>query len=145
MPRLRRNGGRLVKSWPSKTIFPAEGVSRPAIRRSVVVLPQPLGPSSVKSSPASTRSQPSWTAATRDSPAPNCLQSPSTTRLPVMRRAAGRRGGGARSLGRHQLVELLQVGPLLLGGPLHVVVEEFEFPRGLETRRRGHVLAHRSP
>src|ERR1041384_694999 len=36
------------------TISPTRGRSRPAIERSVVVLPQPLGPSSVKSLPCGT-------------------------------------------------------------------------------------------
>src|SRR5438552_9073798 len=35
-------------------ISPTRGRSRPAIERSVVVLPQPLGPSSVKSLPSGT-------------------------------------------------------------------------------------------
>src|SRR3954468_13680076 len=38
----------------STPISPARGRSRPAIERRVVVLPQPLGPSSVKNSPSGT-------------------------------------------------------------------------------------------
>src|SRR5687767_13393333 len=41
-------------TWPPTVISPARGRSRPAIERSVVVLPQPLGPSSVKSLPCGT-------------------------------------------------------------------------------------------
>ena len=42
-------------SLPSSRILPPSGRSKPAIRRSVVVLPHPEGPSSEKNSPA-------WTA-----------------------------------------------------------------------------------
>ena len=42
--------------------MPASGRSNPAIRRSVVVLPQPLGPSSARTSPASTSRSTSSTA-----------------------------------------------------------------------------------
>src|SRR5262245_26882652 len=41
-------------SAPPTLISPARGLSNPAIERRVVVLPQPLGPSSVKSLPAGT-------------------------------------------------------------------------------------------
>src|SRR5678816_4806335 len=41
-------------SVPPTLISPERGFSRPAIERSVVVLPQPLGPRSVKSLPAGT-------------------------------------------------------------------------------------------
>ena len=37
---------------PARTMRPSSGVSKPAIIRSVVVLPQPLGPSSEKNSPS---------------------------------------------------------------------------------------------
>src|SRR2546421_8559688 len=47
---------------PPIEISPARGRSRPAIERSVVVLPQPLGPSSVKSRPWGT-SKPTCCAA----------------------------------------------------------------------------------
>ena len=42
-------------SSPSNSTAPASGISRPAISRSSVVLPQPEGPSSATSSPVSTR------------------------------------------------------------------------------------------
>src|SRR3954463_15246191 len=51
-------------SVPPTLISPARGFSRPAIERSVVVLPQPLGPSSVKSFPAGTSKLTSWAART---------------------------------------------------------------------------------
>src|SRR6266511_4210073 len=52
-------------TWPPTEISPASGVSRPATQRSVVVLPQPDGPSSVNSSPSFTVKVMSSTASTR--------------------------------------------------------------------------------
>ncbi len=49
---------------PSSTMRPPVGNSKPAIMRSVVVLPQPLGPSSVTNSPFSTDSETLSTATT---------------------------------------------------------------------------------
>ena len=43
----RRFGGRLVISCPSKITLPLSGVVKPPRMRSVVVLPQPEGPSRV--------------------------------------------------------------------------------------------------
>ena len=48
----RRVGVTGVTSCPCKTIRPSSGTSKPAIIRKVVVLPQPLGPSSEKNSPS---------------------------------------------------------------------------------------------
>src|ERR1700712_717629 len=45
-------------------MLPPTGFSRPAIERSVVVLPQPLGPSSVNSLPSGTSNVTSWAAFT---------------------------------------------------------------------------------
>ena len=60
----RSNGGRPETSAPPSSILPSSGRSKPAIMRSVVVLPEPDGPSIVKNSPrAMSRSTPS-TAAT---------------------------------------------------------------------------------
>ncbi len=44
-------GGSPATSAPSIRISPSLGCSKPATIRSVVVLPQPLGPSRVKNSP----------------------------------------------------------------------------------------------
>src|SRR5882672_11037310 len=56
----RRCGGTPVMSWPSISTRPASGVSKPAIMRSKVVLPQPEPPSSANSSPRGiSRSTPS--------------------------------------------------------------------------------------
>ena len=53
MPMSRLLGGVRVMSLPSTTIRPESGWSKPATRRSAVVLPQPLGPSSETNSPVS--------------------------------------------------------------------------------------------
>ena len=47
----RRAGGTYVTSEPCRRIRPSVGSSKPAIMRSVVVFPQPLGPSIEKNSP----------------------------------------------------------------------------------------------
>src|SRR5215471_1459568 len=54
MPRLRRYGGTRVSGRPSSMISPAVADSKPAIIMRVVVLPEPLGPSSVRNSPGGT-------------------------------------------------------------------------------------------
>jgi hypothetical protein len=51
---LRSAGPRFVTSRPSMKICPPDGVSSPAIMRSVVVLPQPEGPKMVVSVPLGT-------------------------------------------------------------------------------------------
>ena len=50
-------------SRSSSQIRPAVGVAKPAISRSVVLLPAPDGPSNTNSSPSGTASDKSWTAA----------------------------------------------------------------------------------
>src|SRR5579859_541009 len=54
MPMGRLLAARPVMSSPSSRTVPALGVSKPAIMRRIVVLPQPLGPSKVRNSPRST-------------------------------------------------------------------------------------------
>ena len=54
MPMLRCIGlARATRSWPSSSIAPLVGYSKPAIIISVVVLPEPLGPRKVTNSPRS--------------------------------------------------------------------------------------------
>ena len=50
----RRCGGTAFMASPSMVMAPLSGVSKPAIMRSRVVLPQPDGPSSAKNSPRAT-------------------------------------------------------------------------------------------
>ena len=59
MPMARCSTGTLMRALASNrrrsstAITPSSGVSSPAMQRSVVVLPQPEGPSSVKNVPVS--------------------------------------------------------------------------------------------
>ena len=59
----RAYGGTAFIFTPSIRICPSSGVSKPAIRRSNVVLPQPEGPRRAKNSPRSTESDTRSTAA----------------------------------------------------------------------------------
>src|ERR1043165_3400194 len=77
MPRLR--GGRSFTTRLPMTISPEVGCSRPAIMRSIVVLPQPEGPRKTTNSPSRiSRSMPS-TAAT----SPNSLRSRRAITWPI--------------------------------------------------------------
>ncbi len=60
----RSDADRFVTSRPPMMIWPDVAISSPAIRRSVVVLPQPDGPSSVTSVPGSMVNDTSLTAVT---------------------------------------------------------------------------------
>src|SRR5215470_6800778 len=51
MPTLRLNGGSNVTRAPSIHTSPSVGTAKPAMHASVVVLPDPDGPSSVRNSP----------------------------------------------------------------------------------------------
>ena len=57
-------GGMSAMSCPSMRMRPASGVSKPAISRMSVVLPQPDGPSRAKNSPEPISSDTSFTAVT---------------------------------------------------------------------------------
>src|SRR5438105_8894326 len=89
----RRFAGTDVTSWPSRTIRPSSGVSKPAIIRSVVVLPQPLGPSSEKNSPSSIARLTSRTAAAFPKRLPTPSSAIATLRSACMRRVSHRRRG----------------------------------------------------
>src|SRR5271166_1429380 len=64
MPMLRLCGGNATTERPSMAMSPAVGASKPAINISVVVLPEPLGPSSVRNSPERMSSETPRTAPT---------------------------------------------------------------------------------
>ena len=68
----RSNGGRRPTSSPPSSTRPSSGTSKPAMSRSVVVLPEPDGPSSVKNSPCAT-SRSTWSTAVKS---PKRLTSP---------------------------------------------------------------------
>src|SRR5882762_5717758 len=75
---------------------PASGCSKPATMRSVVVLPQPEGPSSVSNSPGSTSRLTSSTAASAAWPSrTNRLDTRSSLRLLPRSLISSRAGGGA--------------------------------------------------
>ena len=66
-------GGSAVTSVSPNQMRPAVGVSRPAIIRRVVVLPQPEGPTKVKNSRSPISSERSRTACTSRAPRPKRL------------------------------------------------------------------------
>ena len=85
-------------SWPAISIVPPLGVVKPAIIRSVVVLPEPDGPSSVTNSPRRTsRSTPSTAVTLAER-----LAEVRAARAPAARPTAGRRpaAGDCRRHGR---------------------------------------------
>src|ERR1700676_1747814 len=87
MPILRRRGGTSTPCSGAETmaplmrIVPDVGCSSPATQRSVVVLPQPDGPSSTTISPAGTAK---LTPSIAGRPIANCLRRSVTSSVPVM-------------------------------------------------------------
>ena len=92
MPRPRRCGGTFTLAadvreksvLPLTVIVPESGCSRPATDRSVVVLPQPEGPSRVKNWPSSTSKLTSSTAITGPASSPFLLPSKDLTRFSIV-------------------------------------------------------------
>src|SRR6266508_4129077 len=88
MPTLRSRGGTSTPcagaetSAPPMRISPALGCSSPATQRSVVVLPQPEGPSRTTISPAGTAK---LTPSIAGRPIENCLRRSVTSSVAVMR------------------------------------------------------------
>jgi hypothetical protein len=74
MPKSRCDGGRAEMSRPAWWIAPAVWMSRPAMARRSVVLPQPEGPRKHTNSPSCTSSEMSWSATN----SPNFFTSPRT-------------------------------------------------------------------
>jgi hypothetical protein len=72
-------------SRPAMLISPPFGCSSPATQRSVVVLPQPDGPSSTTISPAGTAK---LTPSIAGRPIANCLRNSLTSSVAVMTRSA---------------------------------------------------------
>src|SRR3982751_6135018 len=75
---LRAAGGSVVTSRSPISTRPPSAASRPAIRRSVVDLPQPEGPSSTLSVPSANRNDTPSTARTLPSAVVQCLLTFST-------------------------------------------------------------------
>src|SRR6266511_66565 len=61
---FRCRGSTPTTFLPRITMVPADGCSKPAMRRRVVVFPEPLGPRSERNSPSKTSSEQSSTALT---------------------------------------------------------------------------------
>src|SRR5690348_15687341 len=120
-------------SAPSRRIFPSVGRSKPAISRSVVVLPQPDGPSSEKNSPASIETSIPSTAAT----SPKCFRSWTSSTAPVFtshlqRRDLVERAARSRWLrARRPTVDEIRKGDREQGYDNH------HRRHGVERRRRG--------
>src|SRR5262249_37815685 len=91
MPRSRERGGTRMPragedtTFPPIVISPPVGCSRPATQRSVVVLPQPEGPSSTTISPAGTEK---LTPSIAGRPIANCLRRSVTSSGAVMVRSS---------------------------------------------------------
>src|ERR1700739_4249578 len=87
MPRSRSRGGtRMPRAGddttrPAMLMSPEVGCSRPATQRSVVVLPQPDGPSNTTISPAGTEK---LTPSIAGRPIANCFRRPVTSSVAVM-------------------------------------------------------------
>src|SRR5690242_20138136 len=101
-------------SFPAILISPEVGCSSPATQRSVVVLPQPEGPSRTTISPAGT---PKLTPSTAGRPIENCLRRSVTSRVAVI--------GSIVFLIRRSL--RVAVGLVPIGHPrrleLHILIE----------------------
>src|SRR6266852_8741341 len=160
MPKLRRFGAtKMPRSAedtisPSTAISPDCGRSRPAIERSVVVLPQPLGPSSVKSLPAGTSNEMSRAARTTSRPPAYSVDSALTLSTIEPRVSMSRFGHAEPPAGKlrqqdeaeqrddqhHAERRQLAVLPVLPVFPDH---DRYHFrPRTVEQNRAGQ-LAHR--
>src|SRR3954462_15188043 len=120
MPSSRSRGGTRMPLAGDDTIRPAilispsVGCSSPATQRSVVVLPQPEGPSRTTISPAGT---PKLTPSIAGRPIANCLRRSVTSRVAVI--------GSIVSLIRRSL--RVTVGLVPIGDPrrleLHILIE----------------------
>src|SRR5688572_21653279 len=120
MPMSRSRGLTRMPRWGSETIRsaiemrPPVGCSSPATQRSVVVLPQPEGPSRTTISPAGT---PKLTPSIAGRPIANCLRKSLTSRVAVI--------GSIVSLIQRSL--RVAVGLVPIGHPgrleLHILIE----------------------
>src|SRR6195256_4024275 len=90
----RSAGASPVTSRPSMRIEPLSGISRPATRRNVVVLPAPVGPSSATNSPSPIFSDRSLIACAPLNALETALISTSAMRASLMQRGADRPAGG---------------------------------------------------
>src|SRR5436305_146628 len=89
----RSAGASRVTSRPSIRIEPLSGISKPATRRNVVVLPAPVGPSSATNSPSATFSDSSLIAGVSLNALETALISTSAMRASLMQCSANRPTG----------------------------------------------------
>src|SRR5829696_6616967 len=142
----RSNGGIFVTSRPPSSIRPSSGSSKPAMSRSIVVLPEPDGPRSEKNSPRRTSSSTPSTAAT----SPNRFTTPMARTSKSATPASVEAGTSARSCtdAKRLLEEVEPTAQLVVGRDEwdedadHVAVEaaaeqdETAGVRRLDRRRR---------
>src|SRR6266702_769406 len=110
----RSAGASLVTSRPPIRIDPRSGISNPAIRRNVVVLPAPVGPSSATNSPSATVSDRSLTACVFLNALETALISTSAMRASFMQSGADR---PARRLVEDRQRIWPEIEPDILSGP----------------------------
>src|SRR3954469_24236180 len=97
---LRAAGGSVVTSRSPMSTRPPSAASRPAIKRSVVDLPQPEGPSSTLSVPGSKANDSASTAQTLPSAVVQCLLNFAAT-MADTKRSPGQRGDDGQAAARH--------------------------------------------
>src|SRR5882724_1933770 len=151
MPMLRLLGGTLTWRSASKTvrslnaIAPVSADSRPAMQRSVVVLPQPLGPSKTRNSPSSISRLRSSIAVVGVLP-PKCFERPLMLTLDTPSPLS--HTGRVKGAGRGPLPPILLLEePVPIGLELrHLRRREREevLLARLDIERVGHVLEHRA-
>src|SRR4051794_21003541 len=132
----RSAGASPVTSRPPIRIEPRSGISSPAIRRNVVVLPAPLGPSSATNSPSPTVSDRSLTASVLLNALETALISTSAMRASFMQRGADR---PARRLVEDRQRIGPEVEPDILPGPERHAGRRPGLERPI-ARRHGHDL-----
>src|SRR3954470_16532576 len=125
MPTSRLFGGRRPTSRPLISTCPAVGSTKPAMIRSVVVLPQPEGPSSVRNSPSCT----ARSSAASASASPYRLSTPSSTTFGrgVAGEFASPADGAVPALDIGCLVHLAEIDAVHLGEVLRRQTQEGVF------------------
>src|SRR5437588_6006547 len=132
----RSAGAPPVTSRPSIRIEPRSGISSPAIRRKVVVLPAPVGPSKATNSPSPTVSDRSLTACVFLNALETALISTSAMHTSLMQRGADRPAG--RLVEDRQRIGA-EVEPDILSGPERHAGRRPDLERAI-ARRHGHDL-----
>src|SRR5262245_9895338 len=142
MPTSRLFGGSRPTSRPLISTRPAVGSTNPAMIRSVVVLPQPEGPRSVRNSPSSTVRSSAASAST----SPYRCSTPSNTTFGgcFVSECASPADGPVPSLDIGRLVHLAEIDAVHLGEVLRRQPQEGVFGIGLQLSERALVHRHLS-